>query len=200
MEHRDRAGVLPAVLRTGPPPGGQRDRQAVGGHHHRRDAFETRRLRVRVDQFYVVGGQRRDADIGGRLDRAHGRPVYLTDVGDPGADLLLEPGPVLADRLGPVVGQPPEVEARVRAFRESAATGGEHDPRAGEIDPHVLVPGVEGLGQPHLRCSSMSGIGFRCAYSKCAPPRECSVEACAQPPTRGARSYRCRRIDAVSVL
>ena len=46
-------------------------------------------------------------------DRAHGRPVHLADVGDPDAELLLEPRAVLADRLGAVVGQPPEIEARV---------------------------------------------------------------------------------------
>ena len=69
-----------------------------------------------------------------------------------------------------------------------------------EVDPEVLATGVERVRQPHLRCSSKSGTGVRCAYSKCARPEAPSVAAWSHPPARRVRSYRCRRIEAASVL
>ena len=69
VEHRDRASVA-----TVPRAGRDRDRQAVGGQHHRRDPAEPRRLAVGLRQIDSRVGQRR------RRTRRPGRVTVRTTV------------------------------------------------------------------------------------------------------------------------
>ncbi len=56
---------------------------------------------------------------------------------------------VAVDRLRAVLGQATQVEALVRTARVAPAAGGEHHPRAGQLDRDVLAERLERRRQPH---------------------------------------------------
>ncbi len=118
---------------------GYRDRQAVGGEGAQ-------------GKVGLIGGLTVQARALSRLRRAGGDPPHLGAV-----DLVDEAQPrsvhlgaqglaVAGDRARIVLGEPPQVEARVGTARVTTATGGEDRPGAGQVDREVGPEGVERLG------------------------------------------------------
>ena len=121
VNHRDRACA------------GDRDRQAVRGEHDPGDAGGGGRLAVRLLGFHPSIGRREGA--------RHDRSVDLTAVGEPDPQLLGDQSTVPLHGPPIVVGEPPEVEARVRPLREPTPAGREDRAGAGEVDRDVLAEG-----------------------------------------------------------
>ena len=161
---------------------GDRDREAVGGQHHRRDAAGRGRLTVGL-----LGSDRSLARPSARSHAACRAPVARRRsrrrasaaatrgcVRRPSRSSSVQ-RPRFRLSYGPARAPPRRVVNSARAPRRSIA-------RCSPLR-------WNGSGRPHCVSSSRSGTGVRCAYSKCARPSATSVCRCAHPPTWRARSY-----------